>query len=420
MTRRLVVGVLVVLVVRTLVGFVHAGAPQDGALGVRPFEDVVRDLDSHLPKVRVEAMRALARAGHPEAIGSIAKLLIDPVEDIQVEALDTLLNFYLLDIPTKTKRVAGVLEVGRGSRAQAAFELGPFVLLPRRVPDGLKRGLAGAMRDDWARLRAEATWALGALVPPPAGPEAEQALAANLRDPEKAVRLAAARVAGAVRASSLGDSLVAAMNDPNHDVRVAAMRSVGDIRETRAVRALREQVEFRPHGPDARAALDGLARIADPATLPTFQAFVADRDAELRRSAIEGIARTGDAAAIKALESATAGERDAGVRLARAFALERGGASGLPDLVRGLDSSRYAELAQAYLVEIGRPVVPGLSSYLRSPDAGVREQIVQVLALIGGDEARQAIEPTTRDPDVSVARAAERGLARIRLYDGAP
>ena len=335
---------------------------------MRPFEDVVRELDSHDPKIRVEAMRALARAGHPEAIGHIAKLLTDSVEDIQVEAIDTLLNFYLLDIPTKAKRVAGVFEVGKGSRAEAAFELGPFVLLPRPVPDALKRGLAGAMRDDWARLRAEATWTLGALVPPPVGTEAEQALAANLRDPEIPVRLAAARVAGAVRASSLGDALVAAMNDPNEKVRLAAMRSLGDIREERGVRALREQLEFHKRGPLARAALDGLARIASPQSLPTFQEHVSDRDPELRRSAIEGVARVGDAETLKALVVALAGERDATVRLARAFATERSGGAGIGDLVSGLDT-RDADLAMAYIVELGQPAVPGLATLLKSPDA---------------------------------------------------
>jgi HEAT repeat protein len=394
-----------------------AAFAQNRATEVRPFEDIVRELDSYDARKRAEAMRALARAGHPEAIGHIAKLLTDPVEDLQVEAIDTLLNFYLLDIPTKPKRVAGVFEVSKGSRAEAAFELGPFVLLPRAVPEALKRGLAGAMRDDWARLRAEATWTLGALVPPPAGPEAEQALAANLRDPEVSVRLAAARVAGAIRAASLGDALVAAMNDPSEDVRVAAMRSVGDIREERAVRPLREQLDFQKRGRVAQAAIDGLARIASPQSLETFNAYLGDRDAAIRRSAFEGIGRLGDKAAIDALASVSAAERDASVRLARAFALERGGGAGLADLVRALGSSRDADLAMAYIVEIGRPVVPGLATLLKDPDARIRERIAQTLGLIGGDEARAALEPTTKDPDVSVARAAERGIARIRLYD---
>ena len=61
----------------------------------KPFEDVVRYLASPDPKLRVEAMRTLAQTAHPDAIGPIAQLTADPVDDIQLEALDTLLRFYL-------------------------------------------------------------------------------------------------------------------------------------------------------------------------------------------------------------------------------------------------------------------------------------------------------------------------------------
>ena len=114
----------------------------------RPFEEVARDLSSPDPKVRVNAMRTLNKAGHPDAIQYIARLLTDPKDDIQLEALNTLLGFYLPDVPAKSKRVAGIIEVEGGSRAARAFEQGPFILLPRPAPPELKKGLAGAMRDD--------------------------------------------------------------------------------------------------------------------------------------------------------------------------------------------------------------------------------------------------------------------------------
>src|SRR5687768_18264626 len=87
----------------------------------RPFEDVVRYLASPDPKLRVEAMRTLALTGHPDAIGPIARLAADPVDAIQLEALETLLRFYLTDVPSGTKRVAGVFETGRKEPAEAAF-----------------------------------------------------------------------------------------------------------------------------------------------------------------------------------------------------------------------------------------------------------------------------------------------------------
>ena len=391
-----------------------SAAGQSSLVG-RPFEDVVRYLVSTDPKLRLEAMRTLAQAGHPDAIGPIARLAADPVEEIQLEALETLLRFYLTDIPIATKRVAGVLETGRKDPAEAAFGIGPYALLPRPVPDALKDGLARAMRDDSARVRREATWTLGALVPPPAGAAAEASLAANLRDPDDGVRAAAARVAGAVRAASLGDALVAAMNDKREEVQLAAMRALGDIGERRASAALRARFVHDPRGPGGEAALDGLARLADPTSQPVFFEQVTSKDAGLRRAAFEGLARLGDVAAIRAVESRTVGERDRAARLARAFALSRDGGRGVPDLVAALSDDRRAEQAMAYLVELGRGQVKTLVPRLGDPDVPIRGRIVQVLGVIGGPDALAALEPTTRDPDPAVARAAEHAITRIKL-----
>jgi HEAT repeat protein len=385
----------------------------------RPFEEVARDLSSPEPKVRVAAMRTLSKAGHPDAIAYIARLLTDLDDNIQLEALDTLLGFYLPDVPAKSKRVALVIEVEGGSRAERAFEQGPFILLPRPSPPELKKGLAGAMRDDNPQIRLEATYALGAMVPPPAGPEAEAALAQNLRDQDSAIRLAAARVAGAVRATTITDALIAAINDPDQKIKLAALRAVGDVRDPRAVKALEEQFNYYKSGTLARAAFDGLARIGDPSSLPLFQQHLADRDAVIRRLAIEGIVRTKDAAALQAIEIGTAGESDNSAQLARAFALEMAGKRGLDLLVTRLADDMLHEQAMGYLVELGPRIVPALGPSLKDPNARVRERIVQTLGLIGDDGAKAALESTLRDPDVNVARAAERALARIRVIAAA-
>jgi HEAT repeat protein len=381
----------------------------------KPFEDVVRYLASPDPKLRVEAMRTLAQTAHPDAIGPIAQLAADPDDEIQLEALDTLLRFYLMDVPVGTKRVAVVFETGRKDPAEAAFAIGPYQILPRPVPDTVKTSLAVAMRDEEARIRREATWTLGTIVPPPAGAAVEASLAANLRDPDDDVRVAAARVAGAVRAASLGDALVAAMNDPKEDVQLAAMRALGDIGARRASRALRERFVHDQHGEAAEAALDGLARLADPASQPVFFEQVTSRDADLRRAAFEGLARLGDVAAIRAVEARTGGEKDRRARLARAFALARDGGRGLPELLKMIGDDRLAEQVMAYLVELGRPHVNALVPTLADPDVPTRGRIVQVLGIVGGPEALQALEPSTRDPDPAVARAADHAIARIRL-----
>jgi len=410
---RLARGAGAALVVAAL-GAAAAAAPPQSLVG-RPFEDVVRYLASPDPKLRVEAMRTLAQTAHPDAIGPIAQLVADPDDDVQLEALDTLLHFYLTDVPVGTKRVAVVFETGRKDPGEAAFAIGPYQILPRPVPDAVRTSLAKAMRDDQARIRREATWTLGTIVPPPAGAAAEASLAANLRDPDDDVRVAAARVAGAVRAASLGDALVAAMNDAKQDVQLAAMRALGDIGEKRASRALRERFLHDQHGQGAEAALDGLARLADPASQPVFFEQVTSRDADLRRAAFEGLARLGDVAAIRAVEARTGGEHDRRARLARAFALARDGGRGVPDLLKAIGEDHLAEQVMAYLVELGRGHVKELLPALASPDVPTRGRIVQVLGIVGGPEALQALEPSMRDPDPAVARAAEHAVARIHL-----
>ncbi len=411
---RVLAAIALAVVAAAVVAPAASPAPAQSLVG-RPFEDVVRYLASPDPKLRVEAMRTLAQTAHPDAIGPVARLAADPVEDIQLEALETLLRFYLTDVPSGTRRIGVVFEAGRKDPGEAAFAIGPYQLLPRPVPEALKDGLAMAMRDDSARVRREATWTLGALVPPPAGAAAEAALAANLRDPDDGVRAAAARVAGAVRAASLGDALVAAMNDPRQDVQLAAMRALGDIGEKRTSRALRERFLHDQRGPAAEAALDGLARLADPASQPVFFEQVGSKDADLRRAAFEGLARLGDVAAIRAVEMRTGAERDRTVQLARAFALARDGGRGVPQLTAALGDDRRAEQAMAYLVELGRPHVKALVPVLATPDVPTRGRLVQVLGIVGGPDALQALEPTTRDPDPAVARAAEHAIVRIRL-----
>ena len=70
-------------------------------------------------------------------------------------------------------------------------------------------------------------------------------------------------------------------------------------------------------------------------------------------------------------------------------------------------------------MELGPGGAAQLARHVKDPNARVRERIAQVLGLIGGKDAQIALEGTLRDPDVNVSRAAERGLARIRIIEAA-
>lgn len=378
------------------------------------FEEVVRGLSSADPRTRVDAMRALADAGYPEAMAPLAALLTDPQNGIQREAIDTLIGFVVTEKPRELKRTAGIL-LSRQDPARATFEAGPFVLLPRVVPAAVVTGLAAAGRDDDVKVRRSAIYALGILARPPLDPGAALALASALADEKAEVRVASANVLGALRVESAGDALIEAMNDKAAEVRRAAMRALGDIRETRALRALSEHLSFYRKGAMAEAALDGLARVGHASSQALFEQYASDKDAALRRRAYEGLARVGQADALARHEGTLASEGSKAAALALAFALQRGGRPGLDRLVAGLGDRALEAQAMSYLVELGPSVAAPLGVRLQDPDPVIRERLAMVLGMLGGPDALAALERAAQDADISVQRAAERGIARIRL-----
>ena len=83
---------------------------------------------------------------------------------------------------------------------------------------------------------------------------------------------------GRLKVAEAGDALLKAVNDSQAEVRYAAMRALGAIREPRAVAALTEQFAFYKKGEGAWSALDALARIGAPASVPLFKERLQDKD----------------------------------------------------------------------------------------------------------------------------------------------
>jgi HEAT repeat protein len=384
-----------------------------------PFSDVVRDLRHIDPKVRVHALRTLREGKHPDAIAPIATLLGDPLDAIQVDALDTELGFFLTEsIPTK-RRVGLVVEVRRVSRGRAAFEAGPWAVVPRTTPRELFIGLARAMADDNPRVRLDATYALGVVAASCAGcprGDAEPALLDALRDSITDIRLAAARVAGRMTgAAGLGDALIATMNDADKDVRLAAMESLGMLREGRAVQALRDRASHYGRGAEAESAVAALARIAPASDAALFQGLLAERSAAMRVAAAEALGRVGDAAHASDLENRYVAEGAPAVRTALAFALAKLGRPYFGQIVEALKSDLTSAQARAYLIELGPANTAALQAHLQDPEPAIRLGVVDVLGAMAPATALPALEALARDRESRVAAAATRAVAAIRL-----
>jgi len=402
------------------------------------FDDVVKRLRHPDPNERVSAMRLLAEAGYPEAIAPVAMLVTNPDEAVQMEAIDTEVGLYLGRRLSTRRRVAGVIEIRDRRLAEAAFAEGPGAVALYTVPPELLTALVAAMRDDHPRVRLEAIYALGVILPP-ALPLPDTAvlfpvvgiLAERAADVDPGQRLAAARVTarlfeecrtgcGALDRTEIGDVLIGGMNDHEPAVRVASMRALGALGYDRAVQALTERFEYYKHGESAVAALDALARIAHRSSLPLFRSALESTDPEIRVLAIEGIARGGDQAVVREVEAKLGADRSPQVALALNYAAQwHSSGRDVNQLVNALGSADTRKQAARYLIELGPRTAASLLGYLPDPSPVIRATLCEVIGANGDAAAVSALQRRVEDRDPKVSVAAQRAIARIKARLGA-
>jgi HEAT repeat protein len=378
------------------------------------FEDVVRNLRNPDAKARLSAVRMLREAGYIEAAVPIAAVVTDPLDDLQLEAIAAELSFAAVEEIPSRRHVALLVEVRNKGQAARLFEQGSLAAWPRRAPPEVVRALLTAVDDENPRVRTEAIFALGVVAGGPLDDDAAARLVKALDHYDASIRAAAARVVGRLRVARATDTLFAAINDSNAAVRYASMRALGELRERRAVQALTEQFKYYGKGEGAWSALDALARIADPSSVPLFTSRLADKDPFLRRAALEGLARTADKSQAEAIRAA-ANDSSAMVRAAAAFAALRTGQGSATPLLEYLVSDATALQIQEYMLEIGPSILPGLVPALKDPDEDARARAAEIVGALGGPGEVAALEPLTKDRDRDVAETADIAIARIRM-----
>jgi len=387
------------------------------------YEQAIRDIDSRDAGDRQRAVRLLGSAAYPEAAVPLAKLVLDPKDDIQLEAIGAELNIFLADRGATKPR--GSLE-----GASAAFAAGPEAIGPMPVPLALMGALRTASRDENPRVASEALYAFGALsagvsgnsrreLRSISGPELVGALGAA--DPS--VRSAALNVLGRVYERgptdgpvdpSVGDPIVHIMNEPDRILALGAIHAVGAMRYERALVSLTELFQYHGTGEMAEASFDAVARIAHPSSATLFDAQLVSKTAAIRGIAVEGIARLGDPARMPKVRSALSRERDSGVLLAQAFAACRLARAVIDPIVDGFKRNATRDQARKYFWELAPEHVQAFAPALRNADANVRLAAVDALGFSGDRAALPMVEPMASDPDARVAAAAQRAAARLR------
>jgi HEAT repeat protein len=365
-------------------------------------QQLAQDVDSPDAKVRRKALRALRERGGPEPLALLGRLIGDEDLGIREDAIDLAMRIYVEPPPKQ-----------RIGSAEEGFMLAPYRATPWPAPPDLTRALVRALADEYPSVRRDSAYVLAIVAPPPISNTAAFELQASLSDRDPAVRIAAARALGRLRVRSAGIALVGRVNDEILDVRLASMRALGDLRETSAVPALTDQFQFYVKGIAGRAALDGLARIGDPASVPLFEAQTDSDYPAHRQSAYEGLARTGTAkVTAPRIEGAIASERDKRVRLAMSFALASAGRPIAP-VIDGVLDDDLSEQALEYLVELGPTHAVDLAARLRDQDPVVRQHVAIALGFVGGPDASSALTAASTDTNADVRNAVQ--VAQLRL-----
>jgi HEAT repeat protein len=379
------------------------------------YEDVVRNLRNPDTRVRLNAVRLLREARYPEAIVPMAALVNDPVDQIQLEAIDAELSFYVVDDVPARRRLGFVVEVRNAGRAVAAFEQGPLAVAYRPVPPELVTALLRAVDDASQKVRLEAIYTLGVIARQPLVGDAVPALIKALDHYDPLIRAGAAAVIGRLQVTSAADALMRAINDSQAPVRYAAMRALGEIRATTAVEALTQQFNYYGKGEGAWSALDALARIGHASSVALFKQRVADRDAYLRRAAAEGLGRAGDTSEVTTFEIGAGNDQSPMVRAAMAFALQKTGRNYLSRLVDFLNSDKMVPQIEGYLLELGPSIVGELLPRLQEPEPSIRARVADVLGALGDPAALPALQAAAQDRNRDAAEAARRAIERIKV-----
>lgn len=401
------------------------------------FEDVVANLKVGDPRVKLDALQMLARAGYIEAAGAVIPLLTDPVAEVQNAAIDTLLSLFLVDEAYTRKYGASVVKAKGASLPLLAFAQGPGQLVANKFPPEVLSGLVVCLNSPVTEVRFNATYAYGVFAPlaawrgtVPEGRVAVERLTAMAGDPNPLLRLASTQVLGvlfeavlrsdqanpdmiAVRTAA-GDQVIAGMNDTDLDVRLASIRAVGEMRHERAVQSLIDLFAYYKSGGLAYASLGALAKIGHPGSLNVLAATLQNKDEQLRGLAAAGIGRTGDKNAIYTMETASARDKSGHVQLALAFSQARNGdLAQIVTVAEGFKKGSLAPAAFDYLVELGPPIADALAPIASHRDAKVRAGVAEVLGIIGNQQSVFVVQSLSRDKNAKVAAAGLRSAKRL-------
>lgn len=365
-------------------------------------------------EVRLEAVSAISIIGSQHSLDPLIRATRDNDPEVQVRAVEGLVNFYL---PGYQKSTTGRL----GTALKSKFTDTNTDIIPAyvNVREDVVKAI-GALARGGASMESRATAARAAGVL--RGRAAIPDLLEALRSKDDAVMYETM-----VAFRKIGDPAVAPkisvyLRDYNDRVQIATIETTGLLRNKAALPDLYRVYENARNDKIRRAALTSVAILADEQSRPMFLSALAGRDEHLRAAAAEGIGRLRRPSDLPMLEKAFAAERRTPARLGMAFAIVNLGRTELSEfsalqyLVNTLNSRAYRGVADAYLIELARePMVrEQLASAIKQGTRDEKTGIARVLAASGDQRSLEHLEALSRDADEEVAREALEALRTLR------
>jgi len=362
--------------------------------------------------IRAEMVAALGRIRDREAVPVLVDTMRNDLDkDVRSQAIDSLLRLY---IPIEDSGPIRTIF----NRVKSVFlqpdspVVGPEV----QVDAAVKDALATTMQKDFSdEVRAQAARALGSLRARDQVPLLLEALENPQNREHQTVRIEIVRTLGALRDPAAGPALERTLRDSNKQVVAEAVSAIGLVGHTAARPVLEEMFRTDPSGVIKSRALEALALLRDPASIPLFESLLSNKDDYYRELSAEGLARLKYEGATKDWRTRFDQERKPRVQNALAYGLAAAGdVDYINHLANALDS-RQAEQAVVYLYELGRfdGKLNELYRYLRSANPKIRAGIVKVIGNIGDPSSVDQVRPLTDDPSTEVVREAVAALRKL-------
>jgi HEAT repeat protein len=407
----------------------------------------VEDLRNPKPKIRAKAAREIGETGDPAAVPALISALNDSSVRVRKQVVVALASIRVKqslqgliqatsdsDSEVRWLAVKGIEGYYTGvtpktgflgymerqyRNAKRTFQGGPIRITPGTAVDPQAVSALDRVMMDTQHPRAarEATRALGMLLARQAVPD----LVIAAHSPSEDLAREALNSLGKIQDVSAGPKLVDLLSSSNRKVQQDAAVTVGILRTSAAVPKLQALYENGPSKQTRQKALQGLAYVGDPASVPIFVKALYDKEASVRGYAAQGLARAKDQKALPDLLRSAPAEKNADARLAMEFAVTSLGRNDyLSSMIDSLDSGE-ADVAQAYLVELSHEpnFLAQLYPYTNSRNDQVRQRLCKVLMYAGDGTSIHPLEQLSRDNNNDVAAAALRALSAVRSRAGA-